>query len=90
MGDFDVVAIAAVLKMQQQVDVFKRIADEEDGDAARVAHDAAKAGASAIKAAGQFRDALVKNRVAEANGALVTFQSSITDLEHAAKEWRQL
>jgi hypothetical protein len=87
---FNTVAANSAVTMLAQQKVFKRIAAEEDGDSARVADRAARAASLGINAAGSFLNALVRNNVADANGAREQLESSITDLEHQAEEWKKL
>jgi hypothetical protein len=87
---FDAVAIDSAIKMNNQVQVFRRLARDEEGTSAELAGDAARAGAAGVKAVAGFRDALAANKVADAVAANGKLQSSIADIEQAAKQWRRL
>jgi hypothetical protein len=90
LGAFDVVASASLRKMDTQLDVFRRLANDEEGESARIADDAAKSASLGMNSAVSFRNALTRNRVADANGALQQLDDAINDLEASSRAWKKL
>jgi hypothetical protein len=90
IGVFDLIATSAVNRMREQLEVFRRLAQDEEGEGARIADDASNSASLGINAAGIFRDALVRNRVADANGARQQLEESIADLEAKSRQWKNL
>jgi hypothetical protein len=90
LGGFDVVASASLVRMGKQLEVFRRLATDEEGESARIADDAAKSASLGMNSAVIFRNALTRNRVADANGALQQLDDAINDLEATAQRWKKL
>jgi hypothetical protein len=70
--------------------VFRGLARDAEGKAAEIAQDAADNASLGISAAGIFGDALARNRLAAAKGALQQLDDAIKDLEAASTRWKKL
>lgn len=90
LASFDAVATASLVTMGKQLEAFRRLANDEEGDSARIAEDAAKSASLGMNSSVIFRNALARNRVADANGALQQLDGAIKDLEAAAQQWKRL
>jgi hypothetical protein len=80
----------SITTMTTERDVFRRLADEEEGEAAQIATDAANAAQLGISSAEAFRFAFSRARIDDANGAREQLLSAVTDLDRQAKAWTRL
>jgi hypothetical protein len=90
LGEFDVIARASLIRMGKQLEVFRRLANDEEGESARIADDAARSASLGMNSAVIFRNALTRNRIADANGALQQLDDAISELETASTQWKRL
>jgi hypothetical protein len=88
--EFNVVWVASVNTMESERDVFRRLANQEEGEAAQIATNAANAATLGITSANAFRYALSKTRIDDANGARDQLESAVADLTRQAKAWQRL
>jgi hypothetical protein len=92
-SDIDAFGVAlrgSIFNMHAQLEVFRGLARDAEGKAAEIAQDAADNASLGISAAGIFGDALARNRLAAAKGALQQLDDAIKDLEAASTRWKKL
>ncbi|MEX2255908.1 MAG: hypothetical protein WEC34_10775 [Acidimicrobiia bacterium] len=91
LDEFNAALDAQAFVMQQSLEEFNRIAAEEEGDAATIAHSAAAASEEALREVSSFRDAIVTtNDLADAQDALERLDAIVVELDAKVKQWRRL
>lgn len=88
---FNVALDDQALVMEQSLEEFNQIAKAEEGEAARIARDALRAGTSALRAVSHLRDAIVTSaNLSDAGAALEEMDRAVDDLKQQAARWKRL
>jgi len=91
LQDFNDALDAQAIVMEQSLEEFDRIASEEEGDAADIAHNSVSTAKRALRAVSAFRDAIVTtNDLADAQDALSRLDAAVDDLDAKAARWKRL